>query len=919
MKKYECHVISNTHWDREWVKSFQESRIGLMDMFDTLFDIFDKDPDFKHYHLDAQTIPLEDYLTMKPGNKARLRELIESGRLLVGPWYTLPEMNSIDGECIVRNLLMGHHIAKEYGQVMKAGYTPTSTGQVSQLPQIYAGFGIRTIIFYRGINQDVAPAEYIWKSPDGTEAVGIRPPQHFSRCTFWGYVYLPLIHKYYDHIEGSKQNYWRDGGFLFRLADPDDNEFVEIEPVKFFDESYLSKALEKLMSEITRHTDSHILLALHGHDASFPHKETSALIKALNDLSDDTVFIHSSLTDYAAKIQEVVQNRQVNVVLEGEMRHVNQSQPWNDAHLYPGVLSTKGRLKRRNREVENVLIRHAEPAASMALMTGEAYDTEILEAAWKLVLANHAHDTINACSLDAVYDDAMHRFKQAEDLSRQIVKRSLARIVKNIDLSNHPDEAVFATAFNFSPHKRSGIARVVIDMPHDMQGNTICISDPAGNPVALQLINSKTHTLHVDKTGFGKTHHARRFEAWAYFHDLPAAGYTCYQVEPSNEKNSTSEGMAHENTMENEFLMVVIEPDGSLTVYDKETGASFEGLNTFIDEGELGNAWTPGRIPAQETVQTKGRPAEITLLENGPVKSTFRVVTRLELPVSSAEDYQKRSGTLREVYITSSITLQKGLKQIQMLTDFENTVRDHRLRVLFPSGIQSDKYYASMPFDVTDRPIPKQADPAWVEPVEPSDPNTGFIGIENGKTGLAIANIGLYEGEVMDDPQRTIALTLLRCFYQHGNWTKDRWPDEEFQNPGHHTFSYAICPYGGTWSEADIHGLQEQLDNPLKVVQHGKGSHGTLPLNHAFLSLPDGLKLSCIKKAQEGDDLIVRLYNPGSEEIQGEINCAIPIQKAWLTDMEENEMMPLINDGSTIRVVVPHHKITTIKLSAKQQ
>jgi mannosylglycerate hydrolase len=692
----------------------------------------------------------------------------------------------------------------------------------------------------------------------------------------------------------------------------------EIDPVTYFDESYLTKALDKLMSEITKHTDSNILLALHGHDASFPHKETPALIRALNSLSDDTVFIHSSLTDYAAKIREVVQNRKVNVVLEGEMRHVNQSQPWNDAHLYPGVLSTKGRLKRRNREVENILIRHAEPAASLSLMAGEAYETEILEAAWKIVLANHAHDTINACSLDAVYHDAMHRFKQAEDLSRQVVKRSLARIVKNIDLSKHPDDRVFATVFNLSPHKRSGIARVVIDMPHDMQGNSISITDPNGSSVDVQLIHSKAHTLHVDKTGFGKTHHARRVEAWAYFHDLPAAGYTCYLVEPSHENNKTNEGLAHENTMENEYLMVVIEDDGSLTVYDKQTGAGFEGLNTFIDEGELGNAWTPGRIPAQEIVQTRGRLAEITLLENGPVKSTFRVVNRLELPVSSAEDYQKRSGTLREVNISSFITLQKGLKQIHVLTEFENTIHDHRLRVLFPSGIQSDRYYASMPFDVTDRPIPKQADPAWVEPVEPSDPNTGFIGIENGKTGLAIANIGLYEGEVMNDQQRTIALTLLRCFYQHGNWSKDRWPDEEFQNPGHHTFTYAICPYGGTWSEADIHGQQAQLDNPLKVVQHGKGKPGNLPLSQAFLHLPDGLKLSCIKKAEIDNDLIIRIYNPGPEEIEGDIAWAFPIHQAWLTDMEENELVPLITGDQTIRVVVPHHKITTIKLRTKR-
>jgi len=918
MKKYECHVISNTHWDREWVKSFQESRISLMDMFDKLFEVFENDPGFTHYHLDSQSIPLEDYCAIKPGNKNKLTELVRSGRLLVGPWYTLPEMNSIDGECIVRNLLTGHRTAKEYGRVMKVGYTPTSTGQVSQLPQIYAGFGIRTIIFYRGINQDVAPAEYIWKSPDGTESFGIRPPQHFSRCTFWGYVYLPVIHKYYDHIENSKQNYWHEGGFTFRMAEANDNEFIELDPVKFFDESYLRNALEKLMSEITKHTDSNVLLALHGHDASFPHEETPSLIKILNGLSEETFFIHSSLPAYASAIEGLVKKRKDNVVLHGEMRHVNQSQPWNDAHLYPGVLSTKGRLKRRNREVENVLIRHAEPAASMAHMAGGLYETEILDAAWKLVLANHAHDTINACSLDAVYHDAMHRYKQAEDLSRQVIKRSMARIVKNINLGELADDSVFLTVFNLSPHKRSGVAKIVLDMPHDMQAESISLIDPDGHPVDIQPINSYSHKLHVDKVGFGKTHHSLRFEAWAFFHDLPAMGYKTYIAKPSHDNKKQQQGMADGQSMENDFLRVSIEADGSLTVLDKETGASYQGLNTFMDEGELGNAWTPGRIPGGEVYHTRGNPAVIECLENGPVQSSFRVNHTMTLPVSSADSYKKRSGTMKKVSIVSVITLQKGLKYIRVETTFDNTVRDHRLRALFPSGIQADKYFAAMPFDVVNRPVPKKSDPSWTEVVDPSDPNTGFIGTGNTARGIAITNIGLYESEVFNDEQRTIAITLLRCFYQHGNWTRDRWPDEEFQNPGRHSFTYAICPFAGPWNDANLHGLLPLLDNPLKAVQHGKGTPGRLPLKHSFLQIPEGLQLSCIKQAEEGDGLIIRVYNPNNQQVEGYLHCAGTIRRASFTDLEELETEELPTDGQSIKLDVAHHKIITIKLLTGQ-
>jgi mannosylglycerate hydrolase len=728
-------------------------------------------------------------------------------------------------------------------------------------------------------------------------------------------VYLPIIHKYYDHIEDSKQNYWTNGGFLFRLAEEQENEFVELDPVKFFDKGYLEQALARLKSEITKHSYSNVLLALHGHDASFPHEETPKLIAALNQISEDIHFIHSDFDVYARKMEEIVLNHENNVVLEGEMRHVNQSQPWNDSHLYPGVLSTKGRLKRRNREVENLLIRLAEPASALALLANDVYETEILDYAWKLVLANHAHDTINACSLDAVYHDAMQRLKQADELSRQVIKRSLARLVKKIDLSDFDDQAVLLTAFNLSPQSRAGVARIVVDMPHDMTEDGVEIFHNNGKSLPVQMVSVKSNKLGVDKIGFGKTHHSKRVEAWVQFPQVPAAGYITCQVKPSGQPLAGNQNIAKENILENEFLFAVIAADGSLSVTDKQTDHTCNGLNTFLNEGELGNAWTPGRIAGGELFSTKGKAAWIELMETGPVKGTFRITHTLDLPVSSADEYARRSDERTEVEIISDVTLYRGLKSIQVVTHFNNTVRDHRLRVLFPSGIASQSYYAAMPFDVVNRPIPKPSSPEWTEQPDSSDPQTGFIGVSDGKKGLAVTNIGLYEAEVLDDEQRTIAITLLRSFYQHGNWSKDRWKDEEFQNPGQHTFTYAICPHTGTWYDGDIPGMLTQIDNPLKVVQHGKGTGGYLPVNNSFLSISKGLQVSCLKQAEDGDGMIVRIYNPSPVDMHGELKCARTIRKATHTDLEEIEMQTLATESKSVSLHVPHHKIVTVKLS----
>lgn len=64
--RIQCHFISNTHWDREWRHSAQRVRYKLVYTMDMLFDIFQKQPKFKSFHMDSQTLPIQDYLEARP-------------------------------------------------------------------------------------------------------------------------------------------------------------------------------------------------------------------------------------------------------------------------------------------------------------------------------------------------------------------------------------------------------------------------------------------------------------------------------------------------------------------------------------------------------------------------------------------------------------------------------------------------------------------------------------------------------------------------------------------------------------------------------------------------------------------------------------------------------------------------------------
>ena len=146
-QRIQAHFISNTHWDREWRYSAQRTRYMLVSMLDMLFDIFEKEPDFHSFHMDSQTLPIQDYLEARPEKEALVRKYIKDSKLIIGPWFCLPDEFLVGGESLIRNLLLGHKIAHKFGSVAKTGYAPFSWGQISQMPQIYEGFGIDVTSF----------------------------------------------------------------------------------------------------------------------------------------------------------------------------------------------------------------------------------------------------------------------------------------------------------------------------------------------------------------------------------------------------------------------------------------------------------------------------------------------------------------------------------------------------------------------------------------------------------------------------------------------------------------------------------------------------------------------------------------------------------------------------------------------------
>lgn len=165
------HLVSHTHWDREWYQPFEKFRRSLVQITDDVWDLLKTDSSFYHWHTDGAMSVIEDYLAIRPNEREKVEEAATKGLISLGPWYTQPDEFLVSGEALVHNLMLGMRLARRYGRPLLVGYLPDSFGHVSQLPQIYRGMGIHTALIGRGVmerNGEPNPSEAWWRSPDGS-------------------------------------------------------------------------------------------------------------------------------------------------------------------------------------------------------------------------------------------------------------------------------------------------------------------------------------------------------------------------------------------------------------------------------------------------------------------------------------------------------------------------------------------------------------------------------------------------------------------------------------------------------------------------------------------------------------------------------------------------------------------------------
>jgi mannosylglycerate hydrolase len=451
------HVISNTHWDREWRFSFQRNRQMLVEMIDNVLDILCREPEYKAFHLDSQSIVLEDYLEIKPDKKELIVKLVKDKRLLIGPWYILPDEFQVGGENLIRNLLLGHKICREFGAVSKVGYSPFSWGQISQLPQIYNGFGIDVIMFYRGVNSlESSKAEFLWEGADGTTSLTSR----FStmpRYNFYFYIYRRIIH----NEEFADVEFQWDKGLPFHISDTDVKEdYYNIKPGDSYYKENIKRSVESIIKDQADDFTTPHVIWMEGHDSSGPNIKTVNIIKDIKKEFPGLDVRHSTLEEYSALLKSSADYKNLSVV-KGERRSSQFDR--RSGNLYGYTTSARMDIKIKNFDAERWVQYYAEPFNSFAGILGTDINNEYLNKAWNFIIQNSAHDSIGGCSLDSIHEDMMYRYNQSIRISQGVFNNSLKEITKCI--SANSESGINIIIFNPLPFSRNEVKEIFIDIP----------------------------------------------------------------------------------------------------------------------------------------------------------------------------------------------------------------------------------------------------------------------------------------------------------------------------------------------------------------------------------------------------------------------------------------------------------------------
>ncbi|WP_226704240.1 hypothetical protein [Microbulbifer elongatus] len=821
-------VVVQTHWDREWYYPHQAFLARLLRVMEQVVEQLDNG-ELQSFLFDGQVSAIEDfYANAEPELVERVRSHVQSGRIVIGPWYIMADEFLCAGESLVRNLELGMARAAQHGRCQRVGYLPDTFGHIAQMPQILRGFGIDNAVAWRGI--DAPQSEVTWYAPDGS-----------------GVFTVFLTEGYYQHPFNTAD--WRG-------------------------------ALNTYLAKVVNRSGGGELLLTQGGDHLLTVENLQQKIEAYNAQQGDFRLTQRSLEAYIRSMQSG-HSLEALPTISGELRE-NQT-----AFVLPDVLSTRQYLKQQNQLLEDRLTGMVEPLlalASPAMHQAGNYPQHYLEQTWKLLIEQHAHDSICGCSVDEVHREMEVRFTQLHqrlDALTQQAQHALGMRNDRVSLhrdgeapSPFADDSLF-TLFNPSPKGRSGWQLV----------NLFLSGEPFDELIVETMIGERLPSILVSRTAceefqspiddFPDMTGGHRYTL-AIKADLAGSGLlgcAITGIEGGSDHTAAAEAPA---AIENSHYRLWV--DGNqLVIEDKHNGYRYRDALSLVSEADGGDTYnfSPVGTHRFSAKITSARAMSSLSVDSAHALRTLELKLTLEQPAGLDEQRNPTCDRV-ESHGVLQLYLLPDDEYIDAQLDWDNRACDQRLRLQLSLGTRVASSGADSAFHWIEREaIYRDDSPVSGQQESPVAVFPSYSAVSAGPVGFI--HYGLQEAEIVRaGHEDRLGITLIRSV----GWLSRRdlktrglgaGPDlatPEAQCLRTHRFHFAF-----SLRQPQPDSLLNRAECWRKPISLLRGV-GVGPMPQLQMANPT-LQVSSLRRVmREGvPALELRVWNPSSIEVAAKFNC----------------------------------------------
>ncbi len=523
-------------------------------------------------------------------------------------------------------------------------------------------------------------------------------------------------------------------------------------------------------------------------------------------------------------------------------------------------------IKTLNRKAEQHL-REAEALSAMAEQFGNSYPREETKKLWKSLLINHFHDIITGMAVPEVLISARDSLIKIDNGAKKIRDSKFDLLSENLNMKK--DGFV---VFNPSGVIMNGVTKI----PNVTNTDGLELQDSAGKAIEYTVVDNQMFMV-IDS--------------------LAPMSFKKYYWDESKKTIKETALKATTKSLENELVKITFNPDGEITSYfDKEVGKE------LVPKGQVWNKFYERIHEENGSLVPRLKTSENTIVTSN-MNGTVQNPRANDLTASLNVEKKYRNSSIHQ-----NILLKKGSKQL----DFETTIdwqEPNALEVAFPMTLKTDIAYHGIQwgYDKIAR-----VDTKDTKSIDNTVCAFQWADVSNADYGIALFDNVRY-GYNLKEGGIGLILSYGHKPHDYSEIKNLKWDKEASGDLGGEAFSYAIYPHRGNLNTANV-VQKAKIFNTLLLAKGVKKSSHPEKLTSLLRNLPENIILQTIKKAEDGEGLIIRLYETKKIATTASILFSENIATVFETDLSEKILSEIPKVSDTIQLEFKPFEIKTIRL-----